>query len=665
MVESPSRRRCLSRLAASLVLAATFSHGGTQSNQTAVTVEMAYQSYLIPKYFTGSASVAILSIGNLLRGDYSSFVPKAGQILGRLTTPISPSPFRGEVRLPILPGATAFDFRRSGSSKKGVQVFMAIVAINLFGDSYLEQVEQASGFTSVLSDPESGAPVEGTLLLFAEDANQVAPTGVGSDGRLFTADDPVSPIPQGYSLMRIERSGKVTIDQDNFLMPILEEAAVETPDFSKLSFSASLNALIDHLKERYAYTDLRKIDWEAKRRQFAQRASEVEKSGDQAGFYVVLMELAQSIQDAHVQVIAPPSLRLPHLQELGRLWKASLGAELVSCSDGSFTVIAVLDGSPAAQIGLRFGSIIETINGKPVEEHLKQVPTLGFSGTAEKVKLLAVRRALNFPEGTEVELGFKTDREAPLQKVKVRAAVIDAPKTYSYPTANQPFSFAYLDGGNTGYVQWRSFETVGVNIANWEYFLATMRGRPGMIIDMRGNTGGLATLFFTMASYLFAEDKQASIQWTDSWAYDGASKSFKKAAALGDPKLFSPRPDLTYLGDVVVLVDENSASAAEFFSQFLQRLGRVKVIAEHNSEGAGGTVRQAKMPAGMVFTYTGGRNYFRDTTEVNLEGKGVTPDIRVPINLDNEKRKLAGEDVVLTTAIEYLKSRRPKSTDGS
>jgi len=643
----------------------TASLASAQSLEPVVSIEMAYQNYIIPKYFTGTASVGLISMGNQLRGDYSSFVPRSGQILGTLTTPISPSPFRAEVRLPIVPKGSSLDFKRDRNSKAGVQVFAAIVATNLFGDSYLEQVEQASAFQSVLVDPTSGLPVEGTLLLFAEDNLQVAPTDAGKDGRLFTQDDGVSPIPQGYSLMRIERSGRVTLSQGKFHMSILEEAAVESPDFSKLGLAASFNALIDHLKERYAYTDLRKIDWEAKRSLFAPRVAKVDSSADRKAFYVLLKDLAQGIHDAHVQVVAPPTLRLSYLQELGKSWKASLGAEIVRCSDGTFMVIAVTKGSPAARLGLKLGSIIVTVNKLPIRDHLKQMPTIAFSGTEENFILFAAQTALWFPEGTKVELGFRTSRDAPIQTKTIQASVIASPKTYSYPVTTQPFSFEWLDEGNIGYVQWRSFEDIGLNMGSWEYFLASMQGRPGMIIDMRGNRGGLASLFFAMASYLFTKDKPASTHWTDSYAFDQASKSFKKLVTLGDPKIYSPRPDLAYKGEVAILVDESSASAAEFFSQYLQKLGRAKIVGEHSSAGAGGFVQQAKMPADIVFTYTSGRTYYRDTTDVNLEGKGVTPDLRVPITVENEKRKLAGEDVVLSTAIAYLKSVRPKSGDGS
>ena len=109
------------------------------------------------------------------------------------------------------------------------------------------------------------------------------------------------------------------------------------------------------------------------------------------------------------------------------------------------------------------------------------------------------------------------------------------------------------------------------------------------------------------------------------------------------------RPDI-----VVVLVDQSSASAGEYFPQFLQDHDRALVVDEHSSEGAGGAVEQVAMPGHMTFTFTKGRSYFAGTEELNLEAKGVALDVRVPITEDNERAKRAGDDPVLAAAVEVL-----------
>ena len=60
------------------------------------------------------------------------------------------------------------------------------------------------------------------------------------------------------------------------------------------------------------------------------------------------------------------------------------------------------------------------------------------------------------------------------------------------------------------------------------------------------------------------------------------------------------------------------------------------------------------MPFGIVFHYTKGRAYFAGTDEMNLEGTGVTPDVRVPTTVETVEAKLAGEDPVLDAGLEVL-----------
>ena len=60
------------------------------------------------------------------------------------------------------------------------------------------------------------------------------------------------------------------------------------------------------------------------------------------------------------------------------------------------------------------------------------------------------------------------------------------------------------------------------------------------------------------------------------------------------------------------------------------------------------------MPGDFLFYFTKGRSYFAGTEELNLEARGVTLDVRVPITEKNEQAKQAGRDVVLEAAVVAL-----------
>jgi hypothetical protein len=60
------------------------------------------------------------------------------------------------------------------------------------------------------------------------------------------------------------------------------------------------------------------------------------------------------------------------------------------------------------------------------------------------------------------------------------------------------------------------------------------------------------------------------------------------------------------------------------------------------------------MPSGISFQYTKGRAYFAGTDELNLEAKGVVPDVRVPVTEESVAAKMAGEDPLLAAGLQVL-----------
>jgi C-terminal processing protease CtpA/Prc len=61
-----------------------------------------------------------------------------------------------------------------------------------------------------------------------------------------------------------------------------------------------------------------------------------------------------------------------------------------------------------------------------------------------------------------------------------------------------------------------------------------------------------------------------------------------------------------------------------------------------------------KLPGDMTLRFTKGRTYFAGSEVLNLEGKGVVPDVRVPVTLETEQAKLRGEDPVMDAALDVL-----------
>lgn len=596
--------------------------------------------------------VALMDVSVQIQGNFADWVPRTGQILGTLTAPFTSPPAQYQVSLPIVPTGRIVDLDNDGQNDAGVQVFALTVGGNLVGDSYLEQLEQV-GFSSLLADPQTGAIREGAVLVWAPDSEQRFPSGAGADGRYFTADDPLVVLPRGYSLANLSRDGEVRFDRSREArMDILEAPGVAPPDFSGQGILESYNSLIDMLAVRYAYTELRRLDWEQIRQRYLPRVEQADAAGDMPAYYLALFDLAQSIHDSHVQVSATdPAVRVAPFVRLGEQTAGSLGASVAELSDGRFIVTYVDPNGPGAQAGWRFGTEIVSVDGVPMGERIDSLPYATAESTAEGIRLARLVFALSFPAGSVATVAYRQPGEHELRQATMTAGA----EYRTAPEAGEPreeISFKRLDGGY-GYIQWDAFDDSLYELAVWQKFLATFKDSPGMVIDLRGNVGGSVILLDTMASFLFTADRPAPLHWMDEYVYDEAAGDLVLQLPVGYT-VSAPRPELAFTGAVAVLVDEGSASSAEYFPQFLQRQGRAVVVGEHGTDGAGGFIDRAALPGSIRFQFTKGRTVFAGTDEPNIEGKGVSLDVRVPITEEGERAKREGRDPVVEAAMAAL-----------
>lgn len=621
--------------------------------------EFKFQSSVVPKFFQQGSTAALLCANTVLKPS-GKWLTKSEQILGRFTSSVDTSPLKFEIDLPVRPNCSAFDFGRSGSADQGVQLLVAAAGINLFGDSYLEQLEQASFFPSISTDSSGVSVLRGTFLAYAPDNSRRVSSGFGPDKRLFTSDDPTVSVPAGYSVLRINDDRTISVERAGLMqMDILQPVETIEADFSSRGILGSFDALINLLKNKYAYTELRKIDWDKKRAQFRPRFEDADRRHDLGDYYVALFDFAASMRDAHVQTGSyAPQMAGKRQELLSKRLAGNLGAQLIRYSDGRFVVTSVGKNSPAAQAGLKTGTEIVRINGKSALEHVESIPPLGFSGTDEAFIERANALFFSFPTGESVKVEYRQPGEKETRTATLIAGDFESGGGLPSLASFDAIKIDTLAEGQFGYFRWQNFENVNLDMDGLESMLARSKYSKGVILDLRGNTGGLLTLMYSMASFFFEKEKAVSIDWLDTYRYDPVQKDFVTPQKTGGTaKIFSPREDLTFRGSVVVLVDRDSASAAEFFSQFLQRQGRAVVIADSGTDGAGGIVASVAMPENVPFTFTAGRTYFAGTKEVNLEGKGVTPDIRVKIDDKFVERRLKGEDVVLAEAIRYLSEK--------
>ncbi|WFB09197.1 S41 family peptidase [Streptomyces sp. LX-29] len=260
-------------------------------------------------------------------------------------------------------------------------------------------------------------------------------------------------------------------------------------------------------------------------------------------------------------------------------------------ADGRIEVDRVQPGSPAARAGLRAGDRIRTVDGtratgRPVTEVVARL-----RGDGDRAAGRPDRGA-----GTPVVLGLERGERRWSQTLR-RARLSTESVTVDRLTGQRP---------GTTRVRVESF-TKGAGAEVRRAVRDTPRG-DGILLDLRGNSGGLVTEAVDAASAFLDGGLVAT--------YDvrGAQHALN-AEPGGDTRT-----------PVVVLVDGGTMSAAELLAGALQDRRRAVVVGSRTF-GKGSVQMPSELPDGSVAELTVG--HYTTPSGRSVDGTGITPDLKV------------------------------------
>src|SRR5262245_57231502 len=139
------------------------------------------------------------------------------------------------------------------------------------------------------------------MVIWSPDDQEMFPTAYGDDGKLFTADDPISPIPAGWTVVNLDKRPFELIRQRTVEVPILEGLAANN-DLSNLSYTQAFDALVNDLKVRYTFTEYKHIDWDALVKEIRPLVEKAERDKDKDAFNIAMMRFAAKFKDGHLSV---------------------------------------------------------------------------------------------------------------------------------------------------------------------------------------------------------------------------------------------------------------------------------------------------------------------------------------------------------------------------
>lgn len=234
----------------------------------------------------------------------------------------------------------------------------------------------------------------------------------------------------------------------------------------------------------------------------------------------------------------------------------------------TLAVLTVIPGGPSAKAGLQSGDRIVAVNG---------APTVGFSHDE-------VQSTLKGPEGTTVALQVRRPgRAAPLRKRVVRGTV-----------PLRTVVSAFMANDRTGYVKINRF----ARTTHDEFIEAATqlkaRGMERLILDLRGNAGGLMTEAVRIADEFLSDDQLIVAARSRHEAFTESNYATGGGAMEDQP--------------VIVLVDGASASASEIVAGALQDHDRALIMGERTF-GKGLVQRQYRLADGSALRLTISRFY--------------------------------------------------------
>ncbi|MBL0143472.1 MAG: hypothetical protein IPP91_15500 [Betaproteobacteria bacterium] len=392
---------------------------------------------------------------------------------------------------------------------------------------------------------------------------------------------------------------------------------------------AALDFVWSTVNERYYDSRFNGVDWNAARERWGPRAL---AAGTDEQFWDLLDRMTGEIHDAHTRVESPR-----RAMEIERHESVTLGFAFRPF-EGRLAVTSVSAESDAFWAGVRPGMALLEVGGEPAQAaYASALAETRDSSTAQARIASAARRTLRGDEGTAAILAFARGDGTPFTVSLTRKRTVSPPRV----------THRILPSG-FGYIRLTSWtqSLQGATIAAIE----SLKGTPGLVIDLRGNPGGSALMVRNVAARFFKGKLEFGRALTRTGkpitlAFDWIEVVKLKQELEGTG---------TYSGPLVVLVSEGSASGSELFAGILQSQGRATIMGRTTCGCLLAYMGYADVPGGgklayseVGFVFPGGKR---------IEGEGVVPDVPVALTIAD---LLVDRDRVLEEAQGKLRAMKP------
>ncbi len=336
---------------------------------------------------------------------------------------------------------------------------------------------------------------------------------------------------------------------------------------------------------------------------------------------LIALGAIMSSLDPHSVVLPPSSYAEFNENTRGRF--AGVGI-VIGIRDKQLTIISLMEGGPAERAGLRIGDQVKEIDGE----------------STKKMSLSAIMQGLRGEIGSRMDLTVERSGKEityELQREDIQISSSDS------------VDLRFDDGIPVRYIRLKLFQED--TSTNLEKQLDNLDSVAGLILDLRGNPGGLLQEAVRVSDLFLPPEKRiVSTQTnTDLTSYDSHQ-------LLSSPKIQNI--------PIVVLVNGQSASASEIVSAALKVNNRAIVVGEQTF-GKGSVQSIWGMSGNFGLKMTIARYLTPDN--LSIQDVGVQPDLQLdPLYLsenDIHLRSLQQESKAENYILHYMRDSEDEETD--
>jgi len=628
---------------------------GTQNQPALITGSFEYTNDFVTEVYYVEHAVALLDLTGFVKRDKEWELPVEGQVLGYMKLDAENNRAEYRLALPLIPEAQFNDVDNNGKKDQGVQIFTIAYSPNLTGDVFSAGDDRSLGWpaylASIKTDTENQDEITGgKLVVWAADASQSFPSGFGADGLLFTADDPLTSLPAGYSVVDLDaKPFKLVRTPKVEGVALFEPTDVAVKDFTALSYSAAFTKLLDTARKEYAFNGIagKAPDYDAIAAQLTARVQQAEKDKDSYAYYLALRDFALAFNDGHVGISGGANQQRYNAENI----LGGYGFAVRELDDKSVVVVYVLPGGPADQAGMQVGDEIITYAGLPVSDAISRVVPFSPQSTEFGKRYEQTTFLTRGSPSSSVNVVFRSASGA--QKSVSLAAMQEFDSLFAVYMGGEldetalPAEYRILPQG-VGYLKINSnYDDLNllVRIVGRAFSIFDSNGLPGVIIDLRLNFGGA-----NMGLAGFLTDQEIPLGQLEYY-----SEKTGKFEPEGPRGKVLPNVDQYRFGKIVLLVDQFCYSACELEAYGFSQVPEVTVMGQFPTAGVEAETARGEfeMPGGITFSFPTGR-FTNPDGSIFLEGVGVQPDVRLPVTRANV---LSETDAVLQAAVDFITTR--------